>query len=334
MSETSDSDTSSDDGLGMLTSEEMEILERRRTAELALIKKYDKTEIDPRRECWFIISSKWLKEWGAYMEGEGEAPPPVSNSDLYTNANGSSSSSASSSSASSSTPWRLRSGLVAKVDYRGLHPNTWFIFVELYGKDRAPELARYSLDVYAPAVVGTFRTEGAGVKGAALQARVAVAKMREAFLPESSSDDDDAGGDDGPLVCCLYRSHVEFLLFHCFTCCAHLGKTGPAYRALRQDYDGSDDELGMASEEDEDPNDPDRLEEEARRVRRSRRAARAKAKAAAARALRTRRTAVPTRQQPREPHGGGGVPTSVSSSEGERGEAGGEARRRRESPAA
>lgn len=305
----------------MLTSEEMEILERRRTAELALIKKYDKTEIDPRRECWFLISSKWLKEWGAYMEGEGEAPPPVSNSDLYTNAKG------------SSPPWRLRSGLVAKVDYRGLHPNTWFIFVELYGRDRAPELARYTLDAYAPAVVGTFRTEGAGVKGAALQARVAVAKLRETFLPESSSDDDDAEGDDGPLVCCLYRSHVEFLLFHCFTCCAHLGKKGPAYRALQQDYDGSDDELGMASEEDEDPADPDRLEEEARRVRRSKRAARAKAKAAA-RALKTRKTAASTRQQPREPPGGGGVPTSVSSSEGERGEAGGEARRRRESPAA
>jgi len=74
--------------------------------------------------------------------------------------------------------------------------------------------------------------------------------MRESFLPDSSSDE---SVDEDPICCCLYQTHVEFLLFHFFTCCKHLGKKGPRYEALGVgDYDASDDELGFESENDED----------------------------------------------------------------------------------
>ena len=57
----SDESDGGGDGVGKLTEEEVEILERRRIAELALVDRFDKTTIDPRKECWFLISSKWMR---------------------------------------------------------------------------------------------------------------------------------------------------------------------------------------------------------------------------------------------------------------------------------
>lgn len=33
-------------------------------------------------------------------------------------------------------------GLVSRVDYRGVNPTVWFLYLEMYGKDRAQELCR------------------------------------------------------------------------------------------------------------------------------------------------------------------------------------------------
>jgi len=99
------------------------------------------------------------------------------------------------------------------------------------------------MDVYAHAVVGMHRENATA--SPAMAAKVAVSRMREAFLPQGGSDSEGSDKDDDPICCCLYKSHTEFILFHLFTCCAHLGKRGPAYRALSNDYDASDDELGM-----------------------------------------------------------------------------------------
>jgi hypothetical protein len=218
-----------------------------------LVSKFDKTEINPRRECWFLVSAAWMKEWVTYMDmpksypvgGGGvsskskkgqaaapmAAPGPISNLSLYADPDGK----------------KLKDELMPKRDYRGVNPTLWFIFVELYGKDKAPELCRYTMDAYAPAVVGMHREQA--TRSAMLKARSEVAKMRESFLP--SSEDESVGGDEDPICCCFYKSHVEFFLFHLFTCCRHLGKKGPAYTALSKDYDAEDDELGMESEEED-----------------------------------------------------------------------------------
>eukprot|EP00614_Pseudopedinella_elastica_P026009 CAMPEP_0172622628 /NCGR_PEP_ID=MMETSP1068-20121228/121881_1 /TAXON_ID=35684 /ORGANISM="Pseudopedinella elastica, Strain CCMP716" /LENGTH=142 /DNA_ID=CAMNT_0013430851 /DNA_START=1 /DNA_END=429 /DNA_ORIENTATION=+ len=94
--------------------------------------------------------------------------------------------------------------------------------------------------------------------------------MRESIVP--SSEDESVDDEHKPIVCCLYKSHVEFILFHLFTCGKHLCKKGPAYKALRMDYDDSDDEFGMASEEeDESEDEEERERNEARRKRIERR---------------------------------------------------------------
>ena len=159
------------DGLGVLTEEEQEILERRRLAEMVLLDKYDKTKIDPRKECWFLISTKWLNQWIEYVTGKTEPPGPVSNMDLHVEGTRT-----------------LKRNLEPKKDFRGISPTMWYIFVELYNKDGAPELCRYSLNIYDPGVAGRHRERAS--RGAALKARVEVAKLRESFLPESSSEEE------------------------------------------------------------------------------------------------------------------------------------------------
>lgn len=33
-------------------------------------------------------------------------------------------------------------GLVSRVDYRGVNPTVWFLYLEMYGKDSAQDLCR------------------------------------------------------------------------------------------------------------------------------------------------------------------------------------------------
>lgn len=46
----------------------------------------------------------------------------------------------------------LLPNLRAKIDYRGVPPMVYAIFVELYGKDSSPEICRYIVDIYKAAV--------------------------------------------------------------------------------------------------------------------------------------------------------------------------------------
>jgi hypothetical protein len=79
-----DTSSSSDDGLGDLNEEERTVLEKRRNAELALIEKFDKKAINPRKECWFIISTKWMSKWMDYVERKTLITPgPITNSLLF-----------------------------------------------------------------------------------------------------------------------------------------------------------------------------------------------------------------------------------------------------------
>ena len=161
----------------------------RMSASLAFYNGSDQREINPRRECWFLVSTAWMDAWAAYTQRRTDDPPgPVANLGLFADLQGR----------------QLRPDLEPKRDYRGLAPLMWFIFVELYGKDPAPALCRYAVDVYQPAVVGTHRE--AASTAAALKARVEVSAMRETFLPQ---DDDDESVVRGPARAATGRRAIK-----------------------------------------------------------------------------------------------------------------------------
>ena len=115
------------------------MLEERRSAEFTLVSQYDKTEIDLRSDCWFLVDTDWLSQWAKHMEGKGEPPGKISNLNLY-----------------QLDGRTIRTRLLPKKDYRGVRAIIWFIFVELYGKDDAQELCRYSMNIYDPPLSVTF----------------------------------------------------------------------------------------------------------------------------------------------------------------------------------
>mgnify|MGYP003384996590 CR=1 FL=1 len=89
------------------TEQELEYLQIRKDLELEAIQKLDKSQITPRKECWFIMDSKWLNKWTAFVQSvgpprpiaplpgspaavagtepdiEGEEPGPVTSRDLF-----------------------------------------------------------------------------------------------------------------------------------------------------------------------------------------------------------------------------------------------------------
>jgi hypothetical protein len=63
---------------------------------------YYRTKINARRECWFLIDSKWLDAWADFVEGkEGSEPPgKLSTSELH------------------DVEGKILPGLKPKIDYR------------------------------------------------------------------------------------------------------------------------------------------------------------------------------------------------------------------------
>lgn len=120
----------------VLTDEELERLKLRKKLELDLVKKFDKDTIS-RKECWFLMDSEWLNKWSTFVSSESEdiEPGPVTTSGLY-----------------DSTDGKLLPNLRSRIDYRGVNPLVYYIFVQLYGKDKSPELPRYLVDIYGPVV--------------------------------------------------------------------------------------------------------------------------------------------------------------------------------------
>lgn len=46
-------------------------------------------------------------------------------------------------------------GLVSRVDYRGVNPAVWFLYLEMYGKDSAQDLCRRACLSHYPAALRT-----------------------------------------------------------------------------------------------------------------------------------------------------------------------------------
>lgn len=116
--------------------EQLRLLKIRKKQELKLVKKFDKSKINVHKECWFLIDSDWLNSWSAFVNvAENEDPPGIlSNKELLDDNN------------------NPLPNLKAIRDYRGVPPIVYFTFVELYGKDDSPEIARYEVDIYKPPV--------------------------------------------------------------------------------------------------------------------------------------------------------------------------------------
>lgn len=112
--------------------EELRLLKIRKKQELKLVKKFDKSKINVSRECWFLIDSDWLNAWSAFVNGTAvEDPPgPLSTKELLDDKG------------------NPAPNLKAIRDYRGVPPIVYFMFLELYGKDDSPEIARYEIDIY------------------------------------------------------------------------------------------------------------------------------------------------------------------------------------------
>ena len=59
-----------------LTEDQKKKLAKRRKLEYQLVRKYDRTDINPRNECYFLIDSKWLNDWAAFTQGVNDQDPP------------------------------------------------------------------------------------------------------------------------------------------------------------------------------------------------------------------------------------------------------------------
>ena len=59
-----------------LSEDQKKKLATRRKLEYQLVKKYDRTDINPREECYFLIDSKWLNDWAAFTQGVDDQDPP------------------------------------------------------------------------------------------------------------------------------------------------------------------------------------------------------------------------------------------------------------------
>lgn len=252
---------------GINTAEEREKQATRRRCELELISRLDQCSIsDPRKDCWYLMDSRWLKAWALYAAAgtaavaeEEDVGGPVSFS--QTPAPGPVSSLA----LLGPDGCGPRAGLQPAVDYRGVPSLVYFCFTELHGRDRSPEFPRHDVDIYKPAV----RPERLVpiVCAGQTQARVLVNELRPQWIDWARhySDDEDDEDDDGPprwMCCCgLTREHLEALIYWAVRCCSRgsrkrSGRKLLSYRAYKPlQYREGDSTRGfgdnLAAEEDD-----------------------------------------------------------------------------------
>lgn len=112
------------------------------------------------RDCWYLIDTNWLSAWNAFVRGDNEPEPgPISSKDLLDDKG-------------QPLPGLKNSigiddlcsrfTIISSIklpyfslflDYRGVSPLVFYIFVELHGKDtNYPDICRYTVDIYKPAV--------------------------------------------------------------------------------------------------------------------------------------------------------------------------------------
>ncbi len=134
-------------------------------------------------------------------EEENEPPGPLSTADLV-DENGS----------------PLIPDLEQGKDYRGVPAISYFCFVELYGKDGSPDIPRYQVDIYKPAVpVGRLVNIQFRAKQ---EAKLAVAAIRPKWLNWELEEEDGDEEEESKICCCgLTKEHFETFIYWMVRCC-------------------------------------------------------------------------------------------------------------------
>jgi hypothetical protein len=222
----------------------MKRLRRRRKYELKLVSKYNRyfviysvqsywyypieyyrTEIENRADdCWFLLDSRWLNRWYAFVKGGENTPPgPITSRDLLDENN-------------DPLP-----GLRSKIDYRGVAPMVFYVLVELHGRDNSPELCRYEVDIYSKPLTSDRIIKVA--HKAVVEARIQVSKYRPKWLKWEREYPEDE--EDEALGCCcgLTKEHLEAFIYWMVACWSRRssGREKISYRQY-QPLRGQDDD--------------------------------------------------------------------------------------------
>ncbi|KAK1944054.1 Ubiquitin carboxyl-terminal hydrolase 11 [Phytophthora citrophthora] len=111
----------------------------RREMERDLVLAFDSPELR-RHDAWFLVETKWLDAWMNYVLDEDDQnitrPGPLRNDTLFDR-----------------EEFRVRENLQSTKDYRGVNPQVYALYAELYGTDDAKPIVRWTLDIYAVPVM-------------------------------------------------------------------------------------------------------------------------------------------------------------------------------------
>ena len=175
------------------------MLNIRRKAERELIMKFDQTKIDARKECWYLIDSRWLNNWSLFVHNNGDLPGNLSSRELI------------------DSEKKILPELKARIDYRGVTPLVFFILNNLYGHDTTPQFSRYTIDIYAPPVP-IERLVDIQFKAQA-ESSILAHKIRKKWIKWEIDDNED---EDNQLWCCcgLQKEHVESIIYWMIMCCS------------------------------------------------------------------------------------------------------------------
>ncbi|CAI5719946.1 unnamed protein product [Hyaloperonospora brassicae] len=131
-----------------------------------------------RHEAYFLLATKWLNTWTAYVcdaTATSARPGPIDNSSLV-----------------DPMAYRVQPHLQPTVDYRGVSPQVYALFAELYGpsvNDTVQQfLVRYTMDLYAPPVL--IDDVRAMLRVPAVRARAVVTAEVTATWPLEEGRDD------------------------------------------------------------------------------------------------------------------------------------------------
>ncbi|GMF11907.1 unnamed protein product [Phytophthora lilii] len=132
----------------------------RRQLERDLVLAFDSRELR-RHEAWCLVETAWLDAWMSYvLGGDAQRPGPLSNDALFDR-----------------HEYRVRDNLQQTRDYRGVNPQVYALYTELYGDGGAKPIVRWTLDIYAVPVMVDDVTEM--LHAPRLKARALVTELNE-----------------------------------------------------------------------------------------------------------------------------------------------------------
>lgn len=197
---------------------DMETMEKRRALEHELVMKHDKTAINTREECWYLMDVEWLYRWADFIAGNIDVSEVGRITTLRL--------------LDPETKEPLQ-GLEPKINYRGIPQLAYYILKELHGKDSSPELCRFTLDIYQrpvpPEVLAKIRPPAIN------RARVLVHSIRKKWMKWELKQDDKEDEEDYVCCCGITKEHIEAFIYWAVMCCARRssGRKDISYRQYK-----------------------------------------------------------------------------------------------------